>query len=159
MKKNLHLNKKTKVFLCGLKSKFLDNKKYFYSFLLLLTMSIFLYWCSNSAMAQGLVPGSGIKKDEGDYQLNDFIVLAVNISNWILGMTGSVALLAFIYGGIVFLISAGSSDKINQAKQIITGAIIGVIIVFVSYTVINFTMKGLGYEQDDFGGPWYQAPK
>lgn len=134
------------------------NKKYCYCFLLLLAMSVFLYWSSSSAMAQGLVPDGG-KKESGKYELNDFIVLAVNISNWILGMTGSVALLAFVYGGIIFLISAGSSDKVNQAKQIITGAVIGVIIVFVSYTVINFTMKGLGYAQDKFGGPWYQAPK
>ncbi|MDP3043094.1 MAG: hypothetical protein Q8N21_01695 [bacterium] len=81
--------------------------------------------------------------DKGDYTLNDFIQLAVNISKWLLGITGSLALLAFIYGGVVFLISAGNTEMVAKGKKIIFGAIIGLAIVFASYTIIQFTMDAL----------------
>lgn len=89
----------------------------------------------------------------GNYSLNDFIQLAVNISKWILGITGSLALLAFIYGGVVFLISAGNTEMVAKGKKIIIGAVIGLVIVFASYTIIQFTMDALGIEKAE-GGKW-----
>lgn len=82
----------------------------------------------------------------GNYSLNDFIQLAVNVSNKILGLVGSLALLAFVYGGVVFLISGGSSEKVEKGKQILIGAVIGLVIVFASYMIIQFTMDALGYK-------------
>lgn len=89
----------------------------------------------------------------GNFTLNDFIVIAVAVSKWILGITGSLALLMFIYGGVMFLISSGSSEKVTQAKQIIIGAVIGLIIVFAAYIIIGFTFKAMGLE----GKPWNQS--
>ncbi len=80
----------------------------------------------------------------GDYGVNDFVQLAVNISQWILGIVGSLALVMFIYGGLMFLISAGSSDKIAEARKIIVAAAIGLIIVFASYLIIKFVLLSLG---------------
>lgn len=80
----------------------------------------------------------------GDYELNDFIVLAIKVSQWILGIVGSLSLLMFIYGGLSFLISAGSSDKITKAKDIIVAAVIGLIIVFASWLIIKFVMQSMG---------------
>lgn len=85
--------------------------------------------------------------------LDGFMQIAVAVSKWILGITGSLALLMFIYGGVMFLISSGSSEKVTQAKQIIIGAVIGLIIVFAAYTIIGFTFKAMGLE----GEPWYQS--
>ena len=50
----------------------------------------------------------------------------------------------FIYGGFMFLISAGSADSVGKAKQIITAAVIGLIIVFSSYLIIKFTLDSMG---------------
>lgn len=82
----------------------------------------------------------------GDYSLNDFVQLAVNVSKTILGLVGSLALLAFVYGGIVFLISGGSSEKVEKGKQILIGAVVGLVIVFMSYTIIQFTLDAFGYK-------------
>jgi hypothetical protein len=98
----------------------------------------------------GILPAGA---DKGDYTLNDFIQLAVNISKWLLGITGSLALLAFIYGGVVFLISAGNTEMVAKGKKIIIGAVIGLVIVFASYTIIQFTMDALGIEKAE-GGKW-----
>ncbi|MFA5023907.1 MAG: hypothetical protein WC523_03045 [Patescibacteria group bacterium] len=80
----------------------------------------------------------------GDYALNDFVVLAINASRWILGIVGSLALLMFIYGGVMFLISAGSSEKIGQARKIIVAAAVGLLIVFASFLIIKFVLASMG---------------
>lgn len=97
----------------------------------------------------GIIPESGpcpsgYSGNCGNYGVDDFLVLAINISKWILGIVGSLALLMFIYGGLMFLISAGSADKIGQAKKIIIAAVVGLVIVFSSYLIIQFVMSSMG---------------
>jgi hypothetical protein len=101
--------------------------------------------------AAGLVPDAsgtascnGTATYCGDYTLGDFIKLAVLASQWILGIVGSLSLIMFIYGGFMFLISSGSSDKVGQAKKIIIAAVIGLLIVFSSYLIIKFVVGALG---------------
>lgn len=84
----------------------------------------------------------------GDYTVSDIVGMSITISNWIFGIVGSLTLLMFVYGGFMFLISAGSSDKVGSAKKIITAAVVGLIIVFASYVIINFvlgTILGVGF--------------
>lgn len=82
----------------------------------------------------------------GMYEINDFIVLAINIARWILGIVGSLSLVMFIYGGFMFLISAGSSESVTKARQIIVAAVIGLAIVFSSYLIIKFTLDSMGID-------------
>ncbi len=103
--------------------------------------------CKGTAIipdGQSKVDPSKSKKEAGDYELNDFLQLAVNIAKWIEGIVGSLALLMFVYGGFVLLLSQGSSDKVAKGKSIIIGAVIGLVIVFVSWAVINFIVTGIG---------------
>ncbi len=90
--------------------------------------------------------GSGMDNSTycGDYAVNDFVVLAVTIAQWILGIVGSLTLIMFVYGGIMFMISAGSSDKIAQAKKIIVASLIGLLIVFSSWMIIRFATSSIG---------------
>jgi len=84
----------------------------------------------------------------GNYTIDDFMLLALNISKWILGIVGSLSLIMFIYGGFMFLISAGSSESISKAKKIIVAAVIGLVIVFASYLIIKFVLGALGINWD-----------
>lgn len=79
----------------------------------------------------------------GDYELNDVLRVGVRMTKIILGVVGSLALLFFVYGGVMFLISAGSSDKVSKAKGIIVNAVIGLAIVFLSYLIVQFVMNAL----------------
>ncbi|MFA7050160.1 MAG: hypothetical protein WC164_03590 [Patescibacteria group bacterium] len=96
-----------------------------------------------------IVPGAGQRSDDyqsGNYELNDILVVGIQVTRFILGIVGSLSLLFFIYGGVMFLISAGSSDKVQQAKTIIINATIGLIIVFTSYIIIEFAMDALNVD-------------
>ncbi len=100
-----------------------------------------------SARAQDSVIDPNTEAYEtGDYSLNDIMTMVISISGWILGIVGSLALLMFVYGGFMFLISAGSSDKIGQAKKILVAAVIGLVIVFSSYMIIRFVSQAIGVD-------------
>jgi len=116
-----------------------------FSFLILI-FSVFVY-CSPVVLAGPIVPQGDAYEDayeSGDYELNDVMRMGLNVVDIILGVVGSLALLMFVYGGIMMLISAGNSDKVSKAKGIIIAAVIGLGIVFASYLIIEFVMGALG---------------
>ncbi|NTW22526.1 hypothetical protein HGA34_03215 [Candidatus Falkowbacteria bacterium] len=108
---------------------------------------------SNSASTE-IIPNERGQKASGDYELNDFLQLAVNVAKWIERIVGSLALLMFVYGGFVLLLSQGSSDKVAKGKAVIVGAVIGLVIVFTSWAVINMIVKGIGGSES-----WNISPK
>lgn len=114
------------------------SKKLLYCYIIILLIVFNFLFFTNICWAEnGIIPtpeGGG----EGDYTLNDFVRLFVNVAKWILGISGSLALLAFIYGGIMFLVSGGNSEKVARAKQIIIGAVMGLVIVLTSFIIIGF---------------------
>lgn len=55
---------------------------------------------------------------------------------WGLGMVGLVALVAVAYGGFVYLVSGGSETTKSYAKEIIWGAIYGLLLLFCSYLIL-----------------------
>jgi hypothetical protein len=58
-----------------------------------------------------------------------------------LGVIGAVALTYFIWGGFLWLTSAGSPEKIKKGKDTIVWAIIGLILVFSSYIILKFVLS------------------
>lgn len=120
-------------------------KKIFFLFILSLSLII-----SNPVLAQTSIINNDTKYENGNYQVNDILGIAINITKIILGLVGSLTLLMFIYGGFTFLISAGSSEKVSKAKGIIVAAVIGLLIVFASYIIIKFVLQTLG--RNDFDG-------
>ncbi len=58
-----------------------------------------------------------------------------------LGIVGAVALLMFVYGGILWLTSAGNQEKAGEAKKTLTWATIGLIAIFGSYAIANFIIN------------------
>jgi len=61
-----------------------------------------------------------------------------------LGLTGVLALIAFIYGGGLWLISAGNEDLIKKGRTSMLWAVIGIAVVFSSYAVLTLIFEILG---------------
>lgn len=53
------------------------------------------------------------------------------------GVAGILAAIMLMAGGIIWLISAGDASKITQAKNLITGSIVGLIILSTSYIILT----------------------
>lgn len=121
-------------------------KKLIISFALF--FSLFFVMTPNLVAAESIVDNTSDKYEHGDYNLNDMVKIAVRASRWILGIVGSLALLMFVYGGLMFLISAGSSDRVSKAKLILIAAVAGLAIVFASYLIIKFVLGTMGINWD-----------
>ena len=116
------------------------NKKIKTYFLPLAAISLLIF--SNQALAASLVDTSG-NYATGDYNLNDVRNYAVYLMSLILSLVGTISLLAFVYGGITLLLSAGSSDKVKKGLDIIKAAVVGLVITFASVLIINLFFGGL----------------
>jgi len=60
----------------------------------------------------------------------------IGIANYILGFIGVAALVMFVYGGLRMIMAQGDSGAIDKAKEIMTSAIIGIIIAICSFTLV-----------------------
>lgn len=65
--------------------------------------------------------------------------IIINIINYILGFAAAIAVLLIIYGGIVYMTSSGDEKKTASAKGILSGAIIGLLIVIFALVIIKLT--------------------
>lgn len=74
---------------------------------------------------------------------DDVPTLAGIIIKAILGFTGSVALLMFVYGGFLWLTSGGNPERIKKGKDTLIWAAIGLAFIFSSYIIANFIIQGL----------------
>lgn len=126
------------------------KKQNFFLSIALLIIAIFILNAHQSLAQSSIINSENLKYKQGTYDADDILGIAIHTSKLILGITGSLTLLMFVYGGISFLIAAGSSEKVTKAKGIITAAVVGLIIVFSSYLIIKFALSALG--RDDFDG-------
>lgn len=80
----------------------------------------------------------------GNCNPGDLLKVFVNISKIILGLSGSVALILFIVGGIFWLTSAGNTQRVDQGKKILGGTLIGLVIIFGAWLGVGFLQDTLG---------------
>ena len=65
-------------------------------------------------------------------------VMVQNTIQWAVGVAGVVAVIFLVYGGISYITSAGEPNKVQQAKKMITYALIGLIIVALVEVITAF---------------------
>ncbi len=75
-----------------------------------------------------------------------FLILAINISRYVFSIVGGLSLLMFVYAGFTLIISQGNSEKIEQGKSIMTAVVIGLLIAFGGYLLVNFLGQSLGLQ-------------
>ena len=65
------------------------------------------------------------------------------ITNTVLYIVGIIAVIMLIIGGVRYVISGGDSKKVTDAKNTVLYAIIGLVICFFSYAIVNFVITSL----------------
>jgi len=59
----------------------------------------------------------------------------------IMGIMGTVALLLFVYGGILWMTAAGNSERAGEARKILIWTSLGLIIILGSYGIVDFVFQ------------------
>ncbi len=79
------------------------------------------------------------------------------------GVAGILAVIMIMYGGFHYITSLGNPQKMNQGKEIISGALIGLILVLTSYLLLNIinprltklVLPNVGYYDAKYSGDIY----
>ena len=65
------------------------------------------------------------------------------VTNTILYIVGIIAVIMLIIGGIKYVISGGDAKKVTDAKNTVLYAIIGLVISFLAFAIVNFVISAL----------------
>ena len=71
------------------------------------------------------------------------------VTNTILYIVGIIAVIMLIIGGIRYVISGGDAKKVTDAKNTVLYAIIGLIISFLAFAIVNFVISALPSGDND----------
>lgn len=74
--------------------------------------------------------------DKPDNVPTEFDDAILNMTNWILGFVASVAVLAIIWGGVMYLTSAGDTSQAENGKNTIKYGIMGLVICGLAYALV-----------------------
>lgn len=120
--------------------------------LALMLLSLML---SSQALAAEVTPG----KPQNGFSVNgakpaginetSLAGILTNITNYVLGFITIVAVLMLIWGGVQYLTAAGDEAQVESAKHTIMYAIIGLIVVGISYAIMVVVVQT--FIQGQFG--------
>lgn len=69
--------------------------------------------------------------------------LLTKVITWVLSFAAAIAVLFLIFGGLQYVTSAGNKDRIEKAKQTILYAVIGLIVIALSFVIVTFINTNL----------------
>lgn len=63
-----------------------------------------------------------------------------NVFNVVLALAGAVAVAFVVFGGIKYMLSQGEPNEIKQSRDTILYSIIGLVVVVVSFMLVNYVI-------------------
>lgn len=113
-----------------------------------LMLAVFLFLPSLS-YAEEPVTGSEIQKslditgEATSLSKTDPRIIAGRVIKAALSIVGAIALCIVIYAGFLYMTAGGDPDKIKKAKQWLTNAFIGLVIIFMAYSIVSYIINQL----------------
>jgi len=77
-------------------------------------------------------------------QTNDPNVVIGRIINYIAGISGSLGLIMFIYGGGLWLFSAGNPEMVKKGKNAMIWSAIGITVILSAYILVSWVLGAFG---------------
>lgn len=72
---------------------------------------------------------------------SDLSKVITNGINFIFVVAALLALVFLIIGGVKWLTSQGEKEGVNKARETIVAAVVGLVIIFLSYLIVNFVLS------------------
>ena len=90
---------------------------------------------SNSSLLNSATKNSGMSTSTTVPQIIGSVIRVI------LSVSGTVALIFIIWGGIKWMISKGKEDSIKEARKLMTSGMIGIAIIAAAYAITDFVIK------------------
>ncbi|KKU73651.1 MAG: hypothetical protein UX98_C0005G0027 [Parcubacteria group bacterium GW2011_GWA2_47_26] len=111
---------------------------------------LFLFPFAAGAAGEGVETGFGLETTattaglkHGTAQTLGPAGLIGSIVGYALAMVGVIFFVLMVYGGFLWMTARGKEEQIKKAKDLLESAIIGIVIVFISYVVTRFVVGRL----------------
>lgn len=72
---------------------------------------------------------------------SDPAVIISNVLNFLFILAAVVAVIFLIWGGVKWITAGGDKTKVQAARETIIGAIIGLVVAFAAFFIVNFVLK------------------
>lgn len=110
----------------------------------------------NMILAQGLGPTGSDPLDtlintgepayegaQGAYVQTSLPLTVAKMANTVISIMGIIFLALTVYAGFLYMTSQGNEQTTDKAKKILTGAVIGLAIMLMSYSITKFVTASL----------------
>lgn len=115
-------------------------------------LSLYFAFFAARVNAAGLVPCGGAGQIACNWCF--FGDLALNIINFMMYLVFPLAVVMIVIGGIFIMTSGGSSSRFSVGKEMITTAVIGILIALLSWIIIDTIISTLATGFNGIVGPW-----
>jgi hypothetical protein len=114
----------------------------------IIVLSLFLFLCLGFFSVDSVLAGGDEEvvltvSLDNPIQPQSIPVLIGYIINAVLGIVGSVALIMFVYGGIVWMTAGGNEQSITKGRNILMWAAVGIVVIFSSYALVRFVIGAI----------------
>ena len=86
------------------------------------------------ALAQAVPLGEPLNQTTEVTSFREYIVL---LYTWGARLAISLSILVVIWAGFLYMTSGGNPETTKTAKEYLTGAVIGIALIFLSYLILN----------------------
>ncbi|MBI4835815.1 MAG: hypothetical protein HY817_00990 [Candidatus Abawacabacteria bacterium] len=69
-------------------------------------------------------------------------LIIISITNFLLALIGSVAVIYLVYGGYMYMTARGDSGQVSKATKAIWSSIIGILVAIFAYTIVSVAVTG-----------------
>jgi hypothetical protein len=91
----------------------------------------------------------------------DLMQLIKNVIDFLMYLVIPLSVIMIVIGGIIIMTAAGSTQRVSQGKEIVTAALIGLLIALLSWIIIDTILKIISTTPQGSGtaiikdyGPW-----
>ena len=74
----------------------------------------------------------------------DVVSVLTTVIDWVLAFSGAVAVLFLILGGLQYITAAGNEKRVETAKNTILYAVIGLVVILLSFVIVAFISQNIG---------------
>jgi Ca2+/Na+ antiporter len=96
-----------------------------------------------------------IPKKFGGTTPTDVRIVTANVVRAFLGFLGTIFLVLLVVAGFKWMTAQGEEDKVNEAKDHIKRAIIGLLIILMAWSITEFITSCLVEAVAGSTNPWY----
>jgi hypothetical protein len=112
-----------------------------YLFLLVILLIAFPVLAADTQLS--LVPSCATQTGGPTCTVCDVVSAAINVANILASGLSGITLLMFVIGGFCLIISRGNEELLTKGKKIITGAVVGIVIVVFAWVIVNTVLRVL----------------